>query len=181
MNIQNLRELERICRYGVENELDIFLNNNPEYVSKPFGEHGEYADHFAAIANHKGNMIRLLTDEENVNVRDSYGNTPLHYAVINSSKDVINLLLEKGADIHATNNDGQSVLQWCPPDIRKILESKGESQSADEASGAADAADESADEATGEATGKATELPRREAPEPPRRDEFVYKKGVQIW
>jgi len=154
-NLRELKHIEYMCRSGMKYELPTFLFNNPNYVSNSFGEHGEYAAHFAAIGNHPENMSLLVEkDKENVNVRDSYGITPLHYAVINSSKDVIELLLEKGADMNATNNDGESVLQWCPPDIKKILESKGDSHSA----------------------GEAPEPPRPESP--PRREEFIYPEGL---
>lgn len=38
--------------------------------------------------------------------RDAEGNTPLHYAAVGGNRDVIEFLIEQGADINATNNQG---------------------------------------------------------------------------
>jgi len=43
---------------------------------------------------------KILEQTENLNVRDYMGISPLHYAVINNKKDIVELLLAKGADIN---------------------------------------------------------------------------------
>jgi len=50
----------------------------------------------------------LLPLADDVNVRDSYGNTPLFYAVQSGNIRHILSLLKNGADIYASNNDGLS-------------------------------------------------------------------------
>lgn len=57
--------------------------------------------------------IRILVEHDaDVNAKDCpCGYTPLMYAVTNLlSKDIINLLLDAGADINAKSKDGNSVL-----------------------------------------------------------------------
>ena len=41
-----------------------------------------------------------------INVKDDIGFTPLHWASINGRTEVVNLLIEKGADIHVKDNGG---------------------------------------------------------------------------
>jgi ankyrin repeat protein len=45
-----------------------------------------------------------------VNVRDLYGWTPLHFAANCADTDIAGILLEKGADVHARSDDGSTPL-----------------------------------------------------------------------
>jgi len=55
--------------------------------------------------------IKFLSDVVglDVNVRNSYGNTPLHFAVRHNDLDCVKTLVEAGADINAINDHGVSV------------------------------------------------------------------------
>ena len=52
-------------------------------------------------------VIRLLRDKRpDVNKRDCWGNTPVHFAAMMSSIDAFAVLMEYEASINMTNNDG---------------------------------------------------------------------------
>lgn len=46
----------------------------------------------------------LDTNDELVNQRDESGATPLHYATLNGHRQVVRLLLERGAEINSTDS-----------------------------------------------------------------------------
>ena len=75
----------------------------------------------------QGNEIKkvkdLIAQGANVNARTEFGETPLHLA---QSKEMAELLLSKGADIHAKDNEfGMTPLFNAPKEIFKLLISKG--------------------------------------------------------
>jgi ankyrin repeat protein len=45
-----------------------------------------------------------------VQAKSRYGSTPLHYACKVGKTEVVEALLEKGADLHAKDNDGSTPL-----------------------------------------------------------------------
>lgn len=53
---------------------------------------------------------RLLSAGASVGANESYGETPLHYASVDGSSSVIDLLIERGADVHARNDDGEMAI-----------------------------------------------------------------------
>jgi len=75
----------------------------------------------------QGNEIKkvknLIAQGASVNARTEFGETPLHLA---QSKEMAELLLSKGADIHAKDNEfGMTPLFNGPKEIFKLLISKG--------------------------------------------------------
>src|SRR2546422_7058552 len=46
----------------------------------------------------------LESDERLANQRDESGATPLHYATLNGHRQIVQLLLERGADINSTDS-----------------------------------------------------------------------------
>ena len=75
----------------------------------------------------QGNEIKkvkdLIAQGASVNARTEFGETPLHLA---QSKEMAGLLLSKGADIHAKDNEfGMTPLFNAPKEIFKLLISKG--------------------------------------------------------
>ena len=54
--------------------------------------------------------VRYLVDEHGaaVNLKDAWGYTPLHYAAVHGSNDLVEYLVEKGADVAAPSRLGQS-------------------------------------------------------------------------
>jgi ankyrin repeat protein len=66
------------------------------------------------LAAQKNNWeaVKLLVDKsENINARDSKGNTALHYAASNGQEDVIPLLIQNGADLTIKDNKGITPMQ----------------------------------------------------------------------
>ncbi len=63
---------------------------------------------------------QLLNREPSlINVKDSAGYTPLHWAAIDGRKDVITLLLARGADVNARNPQGATPLHMAAGSGRK--------------------------------------------------------------
>ena len=56
------------------------------------------------------NAVKYLVEEQSadVDLPDSWGYTPLHYAAVRGGNDLIEYLVSKGADVHALSRLGQS-------------------------------------------------------------------------
>jgi ankyrin repeat protein len=83
------------------------------------------SDHPIHLAAEAGDVQRvrdlLDADPTLVHRGDSTGGTPLHRAVMGSAREVIALLLDRGADIHAIHGVGRGApTGWWPPDVRAI-------------------------------------------------------------
>eukprot|EP01114_Cavostelium_apophysatum_P019392 TRINITY_DN623_c0_g1_i1.p1 TRINITY_DN623_c0_g1~~TRINITY_DN623_c0_g1_i1.p1 ORF type:complete len:153 (+),score=56.23 TRINITY_DN623_c0_g1_i1:40-498(+) len=76
---------------------------------------GNTALHYAAGANHLSTIKILVTAPKvNVNKKDKVGDTALHKAAFKGSEEVVQALVDAGADINAKNNQGQK-----PSDVAK--------------------------------------------------------------
>ncbi|XP_070538152.1 ankyrin repeat and MYND domain-containing protein 1-like isoform X2 [Ptychodera flava] len=84
-----------------------------------FGQKGpiELASEVFIRSAGQGNLKAVYTLLSNcdvdVNVSDKHGNTALLAAAVNMHKDVINCLLDHGADVNKLNNEGISALAAC--------------------------------------------------------------------
>ena len=71
----------------------------------------------------------LLSKGAEVDAKDVYERTPLHYAVQQGSMGVIEMLLSKGAEVNARDNDGGTPLHYAVatdyPDKAELLLKKG--------------------------------------------------------
>ena len=57
-------------------------------------------------------MDYLISNEANINVKDEYGNTLLHYASLYGRSKIVKYLINKGADINKKNNKGNTPLHY---------------------------------------------------------------------
>jgi ankyrin repeat protein len=55
-------------------------------------------------------MKRAIENEADVNAKDEYGWTPLHWACYNGKVAIISFLLDKKADVNAEDNYGDTPL-----------------------------------------------------------------------
>ena len=86
--------------------------------------------HDAVMRGDVAQVTRLLSEGSDVNVRDRYtGSTPLHRAGLTARKDIMELLLAKGADVNAKNDDGRTplhvVVLTAQKDLVELLLAKG--------------------------------------------------------
>ena len=88
----------------------------------PSEVHADHPIHTAAEAGDIQRVRDLLdADPTLVHRGDATGGTPLHRAVMGSAREVIVLLLDRGADIHAIHGVGRGASAgWWPPDVRAI-------------------------------------------------------------
>ncbi len=56
-----------------------------------------------------------------VNARDNSGYTPLHYAVVHGHRDLVMLLLSRGADVNAQDERGQTPLHLAVDRVYKDI------------------------------------------------------------
>ena len=73
-------------------------------------------------------VAALLTARADIEARDSNGNTPFLLAAASGITDVVELLINRRADLHVTNHAGKGALQLarkCSSDVRGLLEHHG--------------------------------------------------------
>ena len=61
-------------------------------------------------AGHTDVVLLLLDKGDKINTKDKWGWTPLHYAVCMANKAMVELLVNRGADLNATNDRGRTAL-----------------------------------------------------------------------
>ncbi|KAF1993562.1 ankyrin, partial [Amniculicola lignicola CBS 123094] len=71
---------------------------------------GYTALQLAALNRHIAAQV-LVSFGADVNAMDSYGQTPLHVAVLNGKEEAVKLLIGSGANVEAMNRDSQNALQ----------------------------------------------------------------------
>lgn len=69
--------------------------------------------HSAMIGN-TTDVVRALIahSRDQINRKDSSGNTPLFYAIKNNNRVLADLCIRHGADIQVVNNEGESLVHW---------------------------------------------------------------------
>ncbi|KAK7282546.1 hypothetical protein RIF29_11426 [Crotalaria pallida] len=70
------------------------------------------AIHEFAREGDMANLVKCIENGVSVNLKDSEGRTPLHWAVDRGHLDVTELLVGKNADVNAKDNDGQTPLHY---------------------------------------------------------------------
>lgn len=91
-----------------------------------------YAEIPSPFKKDKQNLVKLLLtkgafNKNDINTLDLYGSTPLHRAVEMGWKDVVELLIAKGADVNAKDSQGYTPLYYAGgrTDIIEVLKRHG--------------------------------------------------------
>ena len=89
----------------------LYLASNKGHLTVDY-RYGHAVDiHFAVKRGYKSLIEDLVEANPNViHKRDEFGNSPLHWAVKYNFLEIIQMLLELGADLNAKNIEGQSPL-----------------------------------------------------------------------
>jgi ankyrin repeat protein len=94
-------------------------------------ENGWTALHWATYVGDKGAIKFLVKEGANINavMPTNFNQTALHLAIINSNTEIVELLLESGADVNTTDWMGRSVLSYAfqtkSREMVKLLLNKG--------------------------------------------------------
>lgn len=70
------------------------------------------AIHVSAREGEVDSLLKNIENGDSVNLRDSEGRTPLHWAVDRGHLKLVEILLSKNADVNAKDNEGQTSLHY---------------------------------------------------------------------
>lgn len=75
-----------------------------------------------AVQKENYNMVKILIEKHgfDVNSKSKLGLTPLHIACCHNNIEMVKLLVEKGADVNARDNDGDMPIDYA--DTMEYLE-----------------------------------------------------------
>jgi ankyrin repeat protein len=109
------------AQYGKKAVVDMLLDNGTGLLS----EDKDYCQEQLLVAAWYGHepMIKLLLEkgEANVNFKDESGRTPLSWAAEKGCGAVVNMLLNKGADLESRDKTGQTPLSWAAQYGEKVV------------------------------------------------------------
>ena len=99
--------------------LDVAIRENSpsvEFIKSKGGKANSDNSIFLAVKYfNKPALLELLNDRKKINTIDAKGNTLLHLAVRELNKECIELLLDKGANTSAKNNEGLTPIRIISP------------------------------------------------------------------
>jgi len=118
--------------------LDLYnkaLDINPDYAPALF-EKGLILNNMKKGRNKeakecflRATLLDPQNKEINLNVKDNFGNTPLHLSIISDNMNSVKILTLKGADVNIKNNEGNTPLhiaaRFGNVDIAKVLVKSG--------------------------------------------------------
>lgn len=92
--------------YGCNNNQNLQLNNQSKQNLDSFYETPLHD----AIRAKNLNEVKLLTNENNINIKNNLGHTPLHLAVMMNEYKIVKFLIKNGANIDTIDTFGDSAL-----------------------------------------------------------------------
>ena len=73
--------------------------------------------------NNFSKIKELIDSKKNLHIKDEFGNTPLIWAVIFDKIEIVNLLIEAGADVSAKDLQNWDMMDWAKYyDRKEIIE-----------------------------------------------------------
>ncbi|MCB9492879.1 MAG: ankyrin repeat domain-containing protein [Epsilonproteobacteria bacterium] len=128
-------EQDHVVKFLIENGAKFTLNHKPERGGKSihdtFDGRGKIEKAFQetllhVACKHEGNIgrVRELVEAEkaDVNARNKFGDTPLHYACLHGDVQVVEYLLEQGAEMNARNCFNETPLDYAiGADMREVM------------------------------------------------------------
>lgn len=126
MNPDMARSMLRLKGYTAD-EAGFFqaVKNNDVVILKAFFDAGVNPNGFNesgetpltwAVQYAETKTVKAMLDKVNINQQDKKGNSPIHLALLKNKDDILNALLEKGADVNVAGREekgktaGQTVL-----------------------------------------------------------------------
>lgn len=103
------------CEFGRATAVEHFLKNGTFKILDTRDKMRRTPLHMACLYDHI-NCVEILLKNEfkiikvGIDAHDQYGNTSLHIAAMNGNLEILNLLINAGADINAVNRDGNTAL-----------------------------------------------------------------------
>ena len=90
-------------------EMMSLIESDPGIVNRPNRGSNKTLLH-RCIEHHRLCMVEYLLTKDALQLRDASGNLPLHIAAGNGDTAITEILIQKGADVNAANNEGNQPL-----------------------------------------------------------------------
>lgn len=107
-NKQGVTPIEIAIEQEHAEQVDFFAKNGADIFAEDMDGNSPLSK---ALDRLTPDMLKMLVNKENVNAKDSSGNTALHIAIQKDAPiDYIKYLIDAGSDVNARNKNGDSVL-----------------------------------------------------------------------
>lgn len=103
--------LMELCQYGLYQHIEHAIKCG--YNSKDITDDGYTSLHYAILSGCSHTVKTILKQNMNINARNIDGDTPAMLAVVNNNLDLLEILVEEGANIQLFNVYEQSILYAC--------------------------------------------------------------------
>lgn len=107
-NKQGVTPIEIAIEQEHPEQVEFFAKNGADIFAEDMDGESPLSK---ALERPTSDMLKMLVGEENVNAKDSSGNTALHIAILKDAPaEYIKYLIDAGSDVNARNKNGDSVL-----------------------------------------------------------------------
>lgn len=107
-NKQGVTPIEIAIEQEHQEQVDFFAKNSADIFAEDMEGNSPLSK---ALSSSAADMLKMLVNGENINSKDSSGNTALHIAIQKDAPiEYIKYLIETGSDVNARNKNGDSVL-----------------------------------------------------------------------